>query len=242
MSDVSFRMEMAPIFEVNITLTAISVEGGQTTYRFEVLTGRHGLSIAADLKTYAIAKNYVEAVGLHASGGRAFVNVTLSDTVQGPALLIVLARSAYNAAVVSFKAYAFAHNLTPPKPSGTFLKLSPLNHTLTAAFAQSNLTLLSAYAFTFSHNSMLMLTRNSSQSATYSIPHFVDSSPIIVVVTGSNSSAFFAEHTAYPQVPLRIGADFASSEAHSNVFTYTYSVAIDSVAYECVVWLGGPRE
>jgi hypothetical protein len=242
MSDVSFRMEMAPIFDVNVSLTAISVEGGQTTYRFEVLTGRHGLSVAADLKTYAIAKNYVEAVGLHASGGRAFVNVTLSDTVQGPALLIVLARSAYNAAVVSFKAYAFAHNSTPPKPSGTFLKLSPLNHTLTASFAQSNLTLLSAYAFTFSHNSMLMLTGNSSQSATYSIPHFVDSSPIIVVVTGSNSSAFFAEHTAYPQVPLRIGADFASSEAHSNVFTYTYSVAIDSVAYECVVWLGGPRE
>jgi len=242
MSDVSFRVEIASIFEVNISLAATYVESGQTIYRFEVLAERHGLSVAADLKTYVIAEDHVEAGNLHASDGKASVNVTLPDTVQGPALLVVLAKSVYNPAVVSFKAYAFAHNSTSPEPSGAFLKLGPLNHTLTASFTQSNLTLLNAYAFTFDHSSTLMQTTNSNQSASYGIPRFVDSSPIILVVTGSNSSAFFAEHTAYPQVPLQIGASFASSEAHSNVFTYTHSVTIDSVAYECVVWLGGPRE
>jgi hypothetical protein len=118
MSDVSFRMEIAPILEVNISLTATYAGSGQTAYQFEVLTERHGLSVAVDLRTYAISKDYVEAGSLHASDGRTSVNVTLPNTVQGPAVLVVLARSAYNPPVVSFKTFAFAHNSSSPEPSG----------------------------------------------------------------------------------------------------------------------------
>jgi len=53
---------------------------------------------------------------------------------------------------------------------------------------------------------------------------------------------FFEEWSAYPQVPLQTGADFAGSPTLSNVFSFTYLVTINSALYECTVWLGGPRE
>jgi hypothetical protein len=60
-----------------------------------------------------------------------------------------------------------------------------------------------------------------------------------MVITGLNSTSFFAEWVAYPQIPLEIGANFANSNSLSNVFAYTYIVTVDSALYECRVWLGG---
>jgi len=242
MSDVSFRIEVEPIFEVALNLTATFEGANETSYEFEILTEKQGVPVQAELKLYVLAENYLETSLACVSSGRTYVNKTISNDVNGPALLVVLARSVSNAKIVSFSDYPFAHNSTEPKPKGTFLRLSPLNHKLNASLIYPETDLSDAYALSFNYSSTLSQTANNSQSATYDIPRFLDPSPTLIVVTGWNSTSFFTEWTAYPQIPLQTGMDFASSATLSNVFAYTYLVTIDSALYKCTIWLGGPRE
>jgi len=242
MSDVSLGMEIKPIFDVAINLTATFEGENETVYQFEISTENHGVAVQAELKCYVIAENHFEANSAYVSEGKACLNVTIPKDIVGPALLAVFARSNCNTKITSFNACTFAHNSAEPKPKGTFLRLSPVNYTLTTSLIYPEMFLSDAYALAFNYNSTLTQTSNSSESATYSIPHFLDPSPMLIVVTGWNSTDFFAEWTAYPQIPLQMGADFASSATLSKVFAYTYLITIDSAIYECTIWLGGPRE
>jgi hypothetical protein len=242
MSDVSFRMQIEPIFEVTTNLTATFRETNETVYQFEVSTEKHGIPVPAELEYYVIAENHFEANYAGASNGEFHLNVTILDDVHGPALLTVFARSVCNSKVISFDAYAFAHNSTEPEPKGTFLSLSPLNYTLNAFWVYPEIALSDAYALTFDHNSTITQTSSTNRSATYSIPHFLDSTPTLIVVTGLNSTVYFTEWTSYPQIPVQTGADLIGSTALSNVFAYTYTITINSAIYECTVWLWGPRE
>jgi len=242
MSDVSFRIEVEPIFEVALNLTATFEGANETSYEFEILTEKQGVPVQVELKFYVVAENYLETSHACISSGRTCVNATISNDVNGPALLVVFARSVSNAKIVSFSAYPFAHNSTEPKPKDTFLKLSPLNYKLNVSLIYPETNLSDAYALSFNYSSILTQTENSSQSATYNIPHFLDQSPTLIVVTGWNSTSFFTEWTAYPQIPLQTGTNFASSATLSNVLAYTHLVTIDSALYKCTIWLGGPRE
>jgi hypothetical protein len=242
MSDVSFRIEVEPIFEVASNLTAAFERANETSYEFEILTEKQGIPVQAELKFYVVTESHLETSHACVSSGRTYVNATISNDVNGPALLVVFARSVSNAKIVSFSAYTFAHNSTEPKPEGTFLKLSSLNYTLNVSLIYPEINLSDAYALSFNHSSTLTQTENNSQSATYNIPHFLDPSPTLIVATGWNATSFFTEWTAYPQIPLKTGTNFASSATLSNVFAYTYLATIDSALYKCTIWLGGPRE
>jgi len=242
MSDVSFRIEVEPIFEAALNLTATFEGANETSYEFEILTQKQGVPVQAELKFYVVAENYLETSHACVSSGRTYVNTTISNDVNGPVLVVVFARSVSNAKIVSFSAYRFAHNSTEPKPKGTFLGLSPLNYKLNVSLICPETDLSDAYALSFNYSSTLTQTANNSQSATYNIPRFLDPSPTLIVATGWNSTSFFTEWTAYPQIPLQTGMDFASSTTLSNVFAYTYLVTIDPALYKCTIWLGGPRK
>jgi len=239
MPDVSFRIELKPIFEVAINLTATYPSANEITYQFEISTGKQGIPVQVELKSYVIARSYFEAKNAFVSSGDTYINVTLSNAVEGHVLLIVIARSVSNTKIVSFGTYVFAHNSGEPNPNVPFLRFSPLNYTLNASCIYPEITLLDAYALAFNYYSTLTQTANSNQSVEYGIPHFVDSGPTLMVITGLNSASFFAEWVAYPQIPLEIGADFADSNSLSNVFAYRYVVTVNSALYECRVWLGG---
>lgn len=241
-SDISFRIEIKPLFETTVVLTATYVETAQTTYCFDIVTEKNGIPCLADLKGYVVAQNYTDAASTRTSNGKASLNVTVPNTVEGPAMFAVFARSVYDEKAMSFATYRFTHNSTQPLVSGIFLRLSPLNYTLKASFVASNITVSKVCALTFDYNATLVRIGNDSQSVTYSITRFANLSPILIVVTGGNSTTCFVEETAYPQVPLQFGADFATSETHSSVFAYTYPVTLNSVIYECSIRLGGPRE
>jgi hypothetical protein len=240
MSDVSFRIEIEPLFEVRINLTDTSEGINQTSYQFEILTRTQGVPIQTELTHYVIAENYIETSSTYSSNGETYANITLSENVRGPALFAVFAKATSNSKIASFGVYAFAHNSTEPKSKGSFLRLSPLNHALNAVSAYS-VNLSETYALTYNYNTVLTPTSSNNQSANYSIPQFLDQSPTLLVVTGWNTTVFFTEWVAYPQIPVQIGADFASLTTLSNVFANTYVVTIDSVLYKCTVWLGGPR-
>ncbi|MEM3699469.1 MAG: hypothetical protein QXL57_01170 [Candidatus Bathyarchaeia archaeon] len=239
MTDVSFRIELKPIFEVTINHVATYPSINETTYQFEILTKKHGVPVQAELRGYVIARNYFEIKNAQISNGETHINVTLSNTVEGPVLLIIFARSVHNGKIVSFDTCAFTHNSSEPEPNGNFLKLSPLNYSLNASYFYPEIKLLDAYALTFSYYSTLTQTANNNRSIEYDIPNFVDASPILLIITGLNSTSFFIEWVTYPQIPLEIGADFADSMALSNVFAYRYVVIVNSALYECLIWLGG---
>jgi hypothetical protein len=239
--DASFRIEVKPVFEVAVSLAATFPSYNGTVYQFEVLTTRHGVAVETELTCYTVAQSYLYSHQVDASDGQVYVNITLPNTVTGPAVLVVIAKSLPDSRIASFNVCPFAHNSSAPNPKGTFLRLSPLNYSLDASFPR-NTNLSDAYALTFNYFSTLVQATSNNESATYGIPHLLDSCPTVIVVTGHNSTAFFAEWTTYPQIPLKAGADFSTTTSLSNVFSYTYIVSINSAAYECTVWLGGPRE
>jgi len=99
-----------------------------------------------------------------------------------------------------------------------------------------------AEKLTFDYSASLEQVSRSNDSAVYQIPRFLDPSPVVIVLTGRNSTVFFAEWVAYPQVPTRFGADFTNSASLSSIYAFTYMVKVGSVIYRCTVRLGGPRE
>jgi len=242
MPDVSFRIQVKLCFDVTIELTRTYPLPGEIVYQFGVLTDRNGLMVASELVWYVVAAEYLGSGTALALEGQASFNVTVQDTVDGPGLLAVLARSCYDDKMVSFGVYSFTHGSVSPQPNGTFLRLSPLNDTLDAYFLAENLNMSDVYSLTFSRRLTLMSSGGSNQSVMYDIPRLIDSSPIVLVATGWNGSRFFAEWTSYPQVPVVAGADFAGRGGMAEVSVYQYVVAIRDAVYECTVWVGGLRE
>ncbi|MEM3626649.1 MAG: hypothetical protein QXZ25_01335 [Candidatus Bathyarchaeia archaeon] len=240
--DTSFRIEIKPIFEVTINLTATYAYENETVYQFQISTDKYGFPVQAELKCYVVAENYLETANAQCLNGGAYLNITLPNDVNGPAILIVLARALCESKAFSFDAYTFAHNSEEPKAKGTFLKLSPINYTLNVTFNYPETVLSRAYAFAFNYSSALTQATSGDQSATYGISHFLDPSPTVIVITGWNSSSFFSEWTAYPQIPIQKGVDFTEATNFSGVYTYRYVVTINSALYECRVWLGGPEK
>jgi len=240
--DVAFRIEIKPLFETFVNLTKTYEDEGETTYEFEVKTVRSGVNVPAELRLYAIAENFLQNLGVYISDGEIRLNVTISKSVNGPALLVVLAKSQYNSKMVSFAVYAFAHNSHNPASKGSFLRLSPLNHTLTVVPNNPDLALSEVYALTFNRYSTLEQTAGQNHSATFKIPRFLDASPIVIVATGWNFTQFFAEWTVYPQIPVAIGISPADTMSLADVYAYTYVVTINSALYRCTVWLGGPKQ
>jgi len=241
MPDVSFRIEIKAIFNITINLVATSMMSNETIYQFEILTQQSCVPIDAELKYYVIAENYLETKRSSTSNGMAHINGTIPNDVNGPAILVVLAEATFDSRIVSYDICTFAHNSAAPKPKDTFLSLGLLNHTLNASFIFPRINISQVYALSTGYYSTLKPASSSNQSATYGLPNFLDSSPTIIVVTGWNSTNFFTEWAAYPQIPLQMGANFDLTSL-SNVFVYNYLVTVDSAFYQCSIWLGGPKE
>jgi hypothetical protein len=242
MPDLSFRIKIEPLFKVSTKLAGAFISGNGTIYEFEISTDKHGAPISAQLKIYVVAGEYLNSMPVLVTSGKISQNITIPNSVAGPALLIILARSSYNDKIVSFDALAFAHNSSQPNTEGTLLRLSPLNFNLNVSLLDSKAVLAEAHALTFGYNSTLSLTSNTTMSATYAIPHFLDTSTTVLVVTGSNSTTFFTEWTTYPQIPAENGANLANSNTLSSIFSFTYAITIDSAIYECTIWVGGLKE
>jgi hypothetical protein len=240
--EASFRIEVEPLFQVVVNLTLTVEASNETLYEFEVLTDKDGAPLQTDLKAFVVAEDYLEPNDVQLSDGRTFLDVTVPNNVSGPAMMLVLAKSSSNSKVASFAVYPFEHNSPTPHPRGTFLRLDVLNYELNVSsfFTETNLS--DVYALSFNYSDTLNQISKDNQSALYDVPDFLDPSPTLIVVTGWNSTDFFAEWTIYPQIPVRNGADFEDAATLTDVFTYRYLVTIDSGLYVCKMWFGGPRE
>ncbi len=230
---VAFRIAFSQILDVSVTLNSNETVGDSTTYSFNVSVSRDGSPVAASLHCYVVANNFLnDTVSSTSSIGEGVVDVEIPNTSNGTALLLVFARAPYDDRVTAQGAYAFGHLSVEPSPNSTFLNLSPINGTLQVDPTASEVSLETAYQFSYGYEDTLTSTPNE----TYALPEFLDSSPKVLAVTGWNGSSFFIEWTAYPQVPLELGADFENTEC----FSFNYMVTIDRVFYRLNVQCGGP--
>ena len=230
---VALNIAFSQILNVSVTLSSNETVGESTTYSFDVSVSRNQVPVAASIQCYIIANNYLnDTLSSTSSSGEASVDVEIPNASNGTALLLVFARESYDDRVTAQGAYAFGHFSSEPPPNNAFLSLSPLNNTLLADPKVSEVTLDSAYQFSFEYESTL----SSISNETYAVLEFLDSSPKVLAVTGWNSSNFFIEWVAYPQVPLQIGANFENTEC----FSFNYLVTIDRTFYRLNVQCGGP--
>lgn len=235
-SDMSLNIRIQPIFQVSIDLVSNQNLGSETLYTFQVATEKSGFPISTQLSCYVTVDSYVENVTSWTdSDGEGTANITLPNSLNGTTLLAVFARAQAYPQMMTFNAYSFGHNSEIPLPNRTFLRLSPVNHTLNVSLRDSDSEVSEAYVFTYGYHFSLPLTESGNRSLKYDVPGLSEVSPMILVLNGNNGSTSFSEWTAYPQLPLEIGADFSDLNAKSKAIALTYVVSIDSVLYEAVI-------
>lgn len=85
-------------------------------------------------------------------------------------------------------------------------------------------------------------SREAQDSIDYPIPHLVDGGPIVLVITGTNTTHYWAEWAAYPQVPLSLGADMSDDYVVSDVAHTTYVVEVNGCLYRFEIRFRRPVE
>ena len=233
--DVSFRVEIKTLFNITATLTLTTVGVNETTYEFDLYAHKSGTPVSASLRSYVVVGDYVDSVASStAANGHSSVSVAIPNSMNGTALLVTFAKAESDQQIVAFDVSAFSHNSPEPLPNRTFTQLSPLNHALNVNFTYPSAEVRKALVFTHNFNFTLTEKSHSAQTAEYDIPRLLDSSAIILVLTGFNGSFSFAEWVSYPQLPLTVGADFDSADTGAKTVAFSEIVAINSALYEVV--------
>jgi hypothetical protein len=240
MEDVSFQIEIKTLFEVSIDLVSSQTLENETTYEFEIFTGKSGMPVPSNLSGYVVVADFVNEVnGSTSSSGAGSLSVSIPNSVNGTALLLVFAEAKAYSKTVAFSVFAFGHNSATPFPNGTFTRLSPLDFVLNVSFTYPDTDVQKAQVFTFNYNFSLTEKAQGSQSVEYAVPRLLDSCPMVMVLTGYNGSTSFAEWVSYPQLPLSIGANFSQSIAGSKIVSQSHIVTINFALYEVVTKWGG---
>ncbi|UCB60290.1 MAG: hypothetical protein JSW72_09330 [Candidatus Bathyarchaeota archaeon] len=235
--DVVLNVKICPLFEVLIGLTSIQSEENTTKYTFQISTTKSGIPISAWLSCYLVVEaNIYRLSSSTDSKGQSFVNATLSNSLAGAAIFAVFAKFKAHSQMMGFNVFSFGHNVEPPEPNNTFLRLSPLNHVLNVSFQNLTIEVSNASIITYNYQFTLSQTATGNQTEEYAIPHLLDDSPMILVLSGHNASVTsFTEWTAYPQVPMEIGPDISESTTSTKAPALTYIVIVNSVLYKAVI-------
>ncbi len=215
MHNIALGISLSQMLSMNVELSGNNTAGGATTYTFRISVSQDTGPTSASLHCYAVARDFLSYVSnVTSSAGVGYVSVQIPTSSNGSALLVVFARASFDDRITAYEVYSFAHLSQEPLPNHTFVRLSPLNYTLTVNKNYSGITISGGYALSYAYNSSL----TSTSSTTYAIPVIIEKSPIVLVLRGLNGTTTFLEWTAYPQLPLEAGANFANSE--ENVFVY----------------------
>lgn len=231
--NVALRISITQIIDISITPIANQSSDSLTNYTFQIKVKEEGLPVSASLHCYMLAKNFLSGVYTNTNqNGEATVSFAIPNDSNGTALLVAFARNSQDERIAGYATYSFGHLSESPPPNRSFVELSPLDYRLYVNKLYDDATLLEAYALTYSYNKTLTLSNNSA----YDIPEFLDKSPMMLVVTGTNSSDYFVEWTAYPQIPLEMGANMQGLESSS----FLYIVSINEVLYKVRIQCEGP--
>jgi hypothetical protein len=226
---VALGIKISQLMTVNLAQINNSSVGIDTSFIFRVSTNIDSKPTATNLHCYVAAGSYLTEVNgaiNHTGAGQITLKIPTSEI--GNALLIVFAKAAIDNRITSYAIYNFANSTQESTPRSSELVLSPLDYTL--KISDTGFSIQNVNVFFYSHQETLSSFENSQAP----MPKLIDQSPIVIVVGGFNGVTYFQEWTAYPQVPLNVGANFAGSE--QNVFSYI--VTINGVLYRLELSLG----
>ena len=230
--DVAMKIAISQMMNIDISLLSNSSQGDSTSYTFRISVNQDSGPIASSFHCYLVARDFLQdEYSSTSTDGIGHASFQIPNASNGTAALTVFARANQNPMMTAYNVQLFAHLSNEPLPDNTFLDLSPLNSTLHLAAKFNNVTLEDSYAFSYAYQANLTESSNTSRM----IPRILDSSPTVLVVTGLNNSDFFAEWTAYPQIPFETGADFKNSESHA----FSYVVITKDTLYKLTLSFGG---
>ena len=233
LNDEAFGISVSQLLDISTVLVSNSTSIDSTTYTFKISASQDGAPVATSLHCYTIARDFLcDSYNETSTTGASYVRVEIPNASNGTAAFVIFARASHDPRITVYEVYSFGHLSTEPLlPNSTFLRLSPLNNTLSLSSDYPNETLGNCYALSYAYHSDLASTPN----ATYTIPEVLDQGPKVLIVSGSNASTPFVEWTAYPQVPFETGASFANSECYA----FSYVVTIKNTLYELTMRFGG---
>ncbi len=229
--NIALGIKVSQLMKINVAQSSNSTSGSDTSFTFQVSANIDSKPTSANLHCYVAANTYLTAVNASIPDtGTCQVTLQIPTAETDNALLITFARASIDDRITSYAIYNFANSAEESIPHSTELALSPLDYTLSLNDSVPGLSVQNGYAFSYSYQQHLPSTGASE----ISIPILLDKSPIVLVVGGLNGTNNFQEWTAYPQVPLKAGANFGGSE--QNVFSYI--VTVNSVLYRLDLSLG----
>ena len=227
--NIALGIKVSQLMTVNILQSSNNSVGSDTSFTFQISTNIDSKPTSASLHCYFAADTYLTEVNASIPDvgvGQVTVQIPTSETEN--ALLIAFARSTIDDRITSYAVYNFGNSTQESIPSSTNLALSPLNYTL--SLNDTSLGVLNGYVFSYSYQQPL----SSLEGSQAAIPKLLDKSPLVLVFEGINGTDHFLEWTAYPQIPLKIGANFEGSE--QNIFSYI--VNVNGVLYRLDLSLG----
>ncbi len=227
--DMALGIKISQLMTINIIQSSNSTVGSDTSFTFQISTNIDSKPTSASLHCYFAADTHLTEINASIPDvgiGQVTVQIPTSETEN--TLLIAFARASIDDRITSYAIYNFAHSTQESILSSTNLALSPLDYTLN--LNDTGLVVLNSYVFSYSYQQQLP----SIEGSQVAIPKLLDKSPLVLVVEGLNGTSHFKEWTAYPQIPLKIGANFDDSE--QNIFSYL--VTIKEVLYRLDLSLG----
>ncbi|MCX8153498.1 MAG: hypothetical protein N3E52_03585 [Candidatus Bathyarchaeota archaeon] len=233
--NIALGISVSQILSIDVALANIAPSTTSTEYTFIISVKHESGPVNATLQCYVVAGTLTfKAYNMTSRVGVGLVNFQIPNSARGPALLIVFARAVFDERITSYAAFSFAHLYNEQTPDSTFLTLSPLNYTLRVDSKFSNVTITRVYAFSYNYQSNL----TAASTSLYTIPNWVEKSPIVLVVCGYNDNTPFTEWVAYPNVPFYFGSTFEN--AGRNVFSYI--VIIKENFYKLTINFGDVKE
>ncbi|MGD2201217.1 MAG: hypothetical protein PVJ38_06280 [Candidatus Bathyarchaeota archaeon] len=233
--DISFSLSVEPLFNLALSKVSSQIQDRGTIYNFTAQTVKDGYPISCQIRYYTVVGNSTfSSSGSTDSQGYGTIQFKLPNSLNGTALLIGIAKA--EADMVSFNVVPFAHLVDRPNKVGMYATLSPLSFNLTVELEEGAMIWnTAAFSWSYSFN----LTASGSN---YDIPQLIDSSPILITMTGTNGTYHWAEWVAYPQVPLEVGADMEDIYTVSDLHLIPFTVEIHGAYYRFEISFRSPAE
>ena len=215
--NVALGIKVSQLMTVTVLQLRNSTIGNDTSFTFQVSTNIDSKPTSSSLHCYFAAGTYLTEVNASISDvGVGQVTIQTPTSEVEDAFLIAFARASIDDRITSYAIYNFVRSTQESIPSSTNLALNPLNYTL--SLNNTSLGVLNGYVLSYSYQHHLP----SLEGSRAVIPKLLDKSPLVIIVKGTNGTNHFQEWTTYPQIPLKIGANFNGSE--ENIFSYIATI------------------
>jgi hypothetical protein len=228
LTNIALDISISQIMTLVVEQTSNYTSGSAIYFTFTISTIIDSKPTSASLHCYVIANGNFDMLSCSSNNGVGSITVQVPLGSAESALLLIFARSSFDDRLTSYCVYNFADSMQVAVPSQSLQ--TPKDYTLNFS-ANSSVVNQNGFVFSYSTKQALAYTRGTVQCQ---FPSLVDNSPMVIVMCGLENGLPVEEWTAYPQVPLKAGVNFAGQE--QNVFSYI--VTVNGVLYRLDLSLG----